>query len=243
MKYSNLFLFNAILIFAISFVSCSNDDDIPNDPAGAVILNMLNEDNGRTKLGYSDVYINAANNFYSSSYMFSGLGKKNGLGSISDIFLTTGTGTAAVVPGYAYQIFSSAAIKKFPSGKLALNIQSDYYNVFVDSQLKKDSEIIGAIVKFVTVDVPDNGLPTYGTNIGTLVFRDDNKHEIELVLPTSEFEYETTFWERPDEFEHKKDGNKLVVRLLSFSGTSNDRGFYIRIKDSYTYVHVIFAAY
>jgi hypothetical protein len=47
------------------FVACSNDDDnTPDDPAGTVTLNMLNENNGMTELGNSDVYINKANNFY-----------------------------------------------------------------------------------------------------------------------------------------------------------------------------------
>lgn len=38
------------------FVNCS-DDDTPEDPADTITLNMLNEHNGKTYLGESNVYI------------------------------------------------------------------------------------------------------------------------------------------------------------------------------------------
>ena len=47
------------------FVNCS-DDDTPDDPADTITLNMLNEHNGKTYLGESNVYINEANNFITS---------------------------------------------------------------------------------------------------------------------------------------------------------------------------------
>lgn len=238
MKISKLFLFSTILAFATSFVACSsdNDDDTPNDPVGTVTLNMLNEDNGQTVLGNSDVYINNANNFYSPSCLLSSLGKKNGLGSVSDILLIGGTNTVAVEPGNAYQVFNSAVVKEFPSGKLALSIGSNYYNVFVVSLTKEEEVVIGANVKFVLMDVPGNDLPKLNSNIGTLNHLNANEHEITIELPSSDFEYEATFNNVFNKFEHKKEGNKLIVKLVEYEGIPQEIGFYIRIKESYTYV-------
>ncbi|MDR1646395.1 MAG: DUF5036 family protein [Tannerellaceae bacterium] len=197
---------------------------------------MMNENNGMTELGNSDVYINNANNFYSQSCLLSSLGKKNELGNISDILLLGGTNTTAVEPGKAYQIFSKESIKKFPSGKLALNIAANYYNVYVVSQMKQENTITGAIVKFILMDVPKNDLPAFNDNIGTLLdYTNTNLSEITIELPTSDFEYEPTFNNVFNVFEHKKEGNKLIVRIIEYS-LPQDIGFYIRIKDSYTYV-------
>ena len=67
---------------AFGVASCS-DDDTPGDPAGTVMLNMLDEHNGRTLLDDSDIYINDAGNFVSggdcSLFM---LGKASGLGAV-----------------------------------------------------------------------------------------------------------------------------------------------------------------
>ena len=52
-------------LFALIICSCNNDDDLEM-PADAITLNMMNEGNGKTVLGESDLYINAANNFYTS---------------------------------------------------------------------------------------------------------------------------------------------------------------------------------
>ncbi len=237
MKNSKLLLVSAALLLTTSFVTCSSsDDDTPNDPVGTVTLNMLNEDNGQTELGNSDVYIDNGNNFYSSSCLLSSLGKKNGLGSISDILLIGGTNTIAAEPENAYQVFPSAAIREFPSGKLALSIGSNYYNVYVVSQMKQEDAVIGANVKFILMDVPGNDLPKLNTNIGTLDHNNANQQEITIELPTSDFEYEPTFGNNVNEYEHGKNGNKLTIKLIDFF-MPVDFGFYIRIKDSYTYVY------
>ena len=62
------------------FVNCS-DDDTPDDPADTITLNMLNEHNGKTYLGESNVYINEANNFITSKNFISDVG--NGAGVVS----------------------------------------------------------------------------------------------------------------------------------------------------------------
>lgn len=237
MKISKLFLFSTVLAFATSFVACSSDDDdTPNDPIGTVTLNMMNEDNGQTELGNSDVYITNSNNFYSSSCMLSSLSKRNGLGSISEMLLLGGTNTAAVEPGNAYQVFSRDAVREFPSGKLALSIGANYYNVYVVSQIKQEDAVIGAIVKFALMDVPTNDLPKLNSNIGTLNHLNANEQEITIELPTSDFEYEANFNNLFNVYEHEKNGNKLIIKLIEYY-MPMDFSFYIRIKDSYTYVY------
>lgn len=236
MKLSKLFLFSTVLAFATSFIACSSDDDTPNDPVGTVTLNMLNEGNGQTVLGNSDVYIDNGNNFYSPSCLLSSFGKKNGLGSVSDILLIGGTNTAAVEPGNAYQVFYSGVVKEFPSGKLALSIGSNYYNIYVVSQMKQENTVIGAKVKFALMDVPTNDLPKSNSNIGTLDHLNANKQEITIELPTSDFEYEANFNNLFNVYEHEKIGNKLIVKLIEYF-MPMDFSFYIRIKDSYTYVY------
>lgn len=64
-----------ILLFlcSIGFVSCGDDDD-NKDPEGSVTLNMMNEGNGKTLLGQSDVYINNSNNFKTSTCYIAGRG-------------------------------------------------------------------------------------------------------------------------------------------------------------------------
>lgn len=237
MKISKLFLFSTVLAFAIFFIACSSDDDdTPNDPIGTVTLNMLNEDNGQTVLGNSDVYIDNGNNFYSPSCLLSSLGKKNGLGSVSDILLIGGTNTVAIEPGNAYQVFNSGVVKEFPSGKLALSIGSNYYNVYIVSQMKQENTVIGANVKFALMDVPTNDLPKLNSNIGTLDHLNANQQEITIELPTSDFEYEANFNNLFNVYEHEKTGNKLTIKLISYY-MPMDFSFYIRIKDSYTYVY------
>ncbi|GHV56849.1 hypothetical protein FACS1894182_04280 [Bacteroidia bacterium] len=234
---TNLFLFITLLIFETSFVSCSNNDNnTPDDPIGTVSLNMMNEDNGMTVLGNSDLYINKANNFYSPSCLLSSLGKTDGLGSISDILLIGGTNTAAVEPGNAYQIFEKETIREFPSGKLALNIAANYYNVYVVSQMKQENTVTGANVKFVLMDVPKNGLPPLNANIGTLDHLNASQFEITIELPTSDFEFERAFNNLFNVFEVEKEGNKLIVKLVEYS-LPQDIVFYIRIRDSYTCVY------
>lgn len=239
MKIKSFFYVAFLSAFIFCTASCSDDDDNFADPVGTVSLNMMNEDNGKTELGHSDVYIDNANNFCSNSCLLSSLGKKKGLGSIQDMQFKAGTNKAAVELGNAYQIFKSNAVMKFPSGKMALRIDSDYYNVYAVSPIKKDNaEVVGANVKFVLMDIPHNDLPEYGSAVGLIDHVRPNTWEVAIDLPTADFEYEPTFSNVLNKLEHEKDGNRIIVRLVRYDGYNQSLGFYIRIEDSYTYVFV-----
>lgn len=59
MKTKKLFGMLLLFLSSISFISCSDDNDA-KDPEDTITLNMLNEENGKTLLGVSDVYINSS---------------------------------------------------------------------------------------------------------------------------------------------------------------------------------------
>lgn len=224
---------SALFLFVIA---CSNDNEDPEFPSGTVSLNMLNEDSGRTELGNSDVYIDSTYNFHGISCSLASIGKQNGLTNMPDPQIQNLNPRVAVEQGCAYQIFSDASLREFPSGKLALNIKANYYNVYVDTPIKQGETYVGAVVKFILLDVPSYGLPDFGTDIGTLDHLDGNKKEIVLELPTSDFEYEPEFNNFFNKFEHTKSSNKLIVKLIEYEDFPQSIGFYIRIKNSYTYV-------
>lgn len=234
MKTTNLFLVAIILMSTINFISCDKDDDV-KEPQGAVAVNMLNESNGKTLLGTSDVYIDKANNFTSNWCAIARLGKKNGLQN-ADPLLQNLADKVAVEPGNCYQIFNENALYRFPSGEYALNIDADYYNVFVASQIKQDDKTIGANVKYALQKVPKHGLPEYDKNIGVLNPRLGVK-ELTIELPTSDFEYEPRFANSQYYIlHHQKDGKKIIVEVIELR-RNEVFGFYIRIKGSYTYVY------
>lgn len=93
------------------FVNCS-DDDTPDDPADTITLNMLNEHNGKTYLGESNVYINEANNFITSKNFISDVGNGAGVGANILPSLTNLTHEVAVTPGHIYQIFLKNPIQE-----------------------------------------------------------------------------------------------------------------------------------
>ncbi|WP_308502950.1 DUF5036 family protein [uncultured Alistipes sp.] len=68
---------------ACTKLSCSKKEGNPADPAGTAMLNMYNEQNGKTILSDSDIYINDAGNFISpSSCQLFVLGQSSGLGGV-----------------------------------------------------------------------------------------------------------------------------------------------------------------
>lgn len=152
MKRFLLPLVCAALAFGVA--SCS-DDDTPGDPAGTVMLNMLDEHNGRTLLDDSDIYINDAGNFVSggdcSLFM---LGEASGLGAVRIASLRNPVPEAAVSPGQGYAAVCSAAAMQFPSQCVALPLDGSGANLLkfyvVSSLPDGENGSKGAVVKFVT---------------------------------------------------------------------------------------------
>lgn len=161
------------------FLNCS-DDDTPDDPADTITLNMLNEHNGKTYLGESNVYINEANNFITSKNFISDVGNGAGVGANILPSLTNLTHEVAVTPGHIYQIFDKNTLIDFPSGNRAIQVEASYYQVYVVSKIVNSDMTIGATVKYISVFPNNNELPAYGHNIGSLHYIDET---VELALP------------------------------------------------------------
>ena len=74
------FLFQLLLAaFLLPAFSCSDDDSAP-EINNATTLNMLDVENGATRLGNSDIYINAANNFQTNECLIAEIGPSKGIG-------------------------------------------------------------------------------------------------------------------------------------------------------------------
>ena len=154
------FLFQLLLAaFLLPAFSCSDDDSAP-EINNATTLNMLDVENGATRLGNSDIYINAANNFQTNECLIAEIGPSKGIGKV--IPPQVGNGLvyqAAVTPGHLYQAFKEEAVKQFPSGKFALALAGDYYQFYVGSEIMKEEKRVGAVIQFALINPEADGLP------------------------------------------------------------------------------------
>lgn len=100
-------LFQLLLAaFLLPIFSCSDDDSMP-EINNATTLNMLDVENGATRLGNSDIYINAANNFQTNECLIAEIGPSKGIGkAISPQVGSSLVYQAAVTPGNLYQAFN-----------------------------------------------------------------------------------------------------------------------------------------
>ena len=90
------------------------------------MLNMFNEQNGKTILSDSDIYIDDAGNFVSpgSCQLFM-LGKGSGLGAVRISDLQNPAPQVAVVKNYGYVAVRGVAAYKFPSQCVALPLDAE----------------------------------------------------------------------------------------------------------------------
>ena len=167
MKTKHLLGIPLLFLCATSFFACSDDDD-NKDPEGSVTLNMMNEENGKTLLGVSDVYINEANNFKTSYCFIADMGKTSGLGTSTKNLLNNLSQEIAIIPNHLYHIYDENIIQDFPSGNRAVMIGSGYYKVYVEELITKENLTTGAILKYILAYPETNALPEYETNIGTM---------------------------------------------------------------------------
>lgn len=234
-KHKFIFISIALLL-ATTWVSCNKNDDDLTEPAGAVTINLMNEFNGKTVLGNSDVYIEKGSNFYGPNCMLAALGSQKGLTSKTPL-LDGLAPRIAVEPGNGFQVFLQSSVRMFPSGKLALNITGDYYNAYVLKNIEQNDSVVGATVKFALMKVPDYGLPAYNTEVGAINHYDFENRDLTIDLPSSDFEVEPVFaGTNYYTLEYKKEGKKLIVSLIDFQNPKVF-GFYIRINQTYTYVY------
>ena len=229
-----------LLVCISSIFSCSKTDEVPGDPQNTIDLNMYDESNGKTLLGFSDVYINNAQNFKSVLSVINGYGKMSGLGeNVSlDLTLNNLVKEIAVKQGNLYQVYHTNSLFEFPSGQCAIRRDAAYYKIFVSSVIKAEEEkAVGAEVKFVSEYPHSKGLPEIKHHIGTLQYSSDF---LEIELP-SDVEW---FLERDDDEKHfdiKMENGKLKITLKTqpdkIYGPFGDYDLYIRLGSVYTEIH------
>lgn len=146
---------------ALLFLPACSDNDEPEIPGNAITLNMMNDDNGETSIGNSDVHINSSNNFISSYCDIVDLGRKGNFNQNPD--LTQIARQMAVTPGNYYQIVLSGDIHNV-AGQRAFPLSGYFYNVYVDSWLyNSDNSICGAKVQYAECTPSTNKLPEWDT--------------------------------------------------------------------------------
>jgi len=149
---------------------CACDDNPLENPYNMVTVNMHDEDNGRTLMGLTDIYITRDHNFYSpSEYYICDFGAVLDLGHVEEQKpdLSTVTNVAAVQPDEGYLAFRRDQSMRFSSGKVAIASTASYYRMWVDEWIKKDKLAIGAVVNFATYLPSSDGLPEWGTVAAT----------------------------------------------------------------------------
>lgn len=130
-------------------------------PTNAIALNMMIGDS-ETTIGGSDVFINASNNFTSYDCGIADLGRKGGFNQNPN--LSQLAQEIAVTPGNFYQIVLANKVQTV-AGDRALPINTNYYNVYVDSWIyDKDKDIAGAKSAILSVSPKSNSFPN-GTAI------------------------------------------------------------------------------
>lgn len=238
MRTKNLFGLFLLFLSLVGFGSC-NDDDI-KEPADAVTLNMLNEKNGKTFLGTSDVFINTSNNFQTYSCFIADAGPMSGLGANVAPQLNNLTKEAAVVAGHFYQIYDRQTLLDFPSGNRAIQAGTGYYKVYVTNPIYSGDTMTGATVKYVLTYPEVKDLPEYGSVIGTL---EQVGESFEYVLPKGAEYVLDEYWDSvANAFDVQTAGNKLTVSLLRTPnheyGPYGTYKIYMRIGVVYTVVEV-----
>ena len=232
MKKNLLFQF-LLAAFLLAAFSCSDDDSMP-EIDNATTLNMLDVENGTTRLGNSDIYINAANNFQTNECLIAEIGLSKGLGKVVPPQIGSGlVYQAAVMPGHLYQAFKAEAVMQFPSGKFALALAGDYY--YVDSEIMKEEQRIGAVVRFALIEPEDEGLPAYDSTIGTV--QSGSSDEIVHEFPEgTEFRYDSSLDEI---FQISTEGGVLKASMwVSWSDTRGNYAIYARHNEVYTKVYI-----
>lgn len=182
MRLKRILNIASVLLLSLSFllfIGCGKDE-VPGDPSDTVTLNMLNEQNGKTLLGTSDVYINKSNNFYTSRSFISDAGSASGVGVKIELRLGNLVQEAAVLPGHVYHIYDNRTIRDFPSGTRAVQVGAGFYQVYVVSPIMTNDVLSGALVKYVLAYPDLKGLPEFEHELGDI---HNAGESIEMVLP------------------------------------------------------------
>lgn len=230
---------------ACTTLSCSKDDD-PTDPAGTAQLNMYNEQNGKTILSDSDIYIDDAGNFVSpSSCQLFMLGQSSGLGGMRVSELRNPATQVAVVRNCGYVAVRGSVARRFLSQCVALptdpSVGVNFLKFYVLGDISDPERgNLGAVVKFV-IERPQNyWLPEWGSTPYRLDYSSKGLgDEISVAMPSDNFEAEL---DGNGELVCEKRGRNLVFKMIDWPsyGSSVIENYTLRLRvgESYTQVQV-----
>ena len=178
-----------LALFAIGLTACSKDEGPVPFPAGTATLYMMNEENGRTTLGNSDVYITAEGNFRSAQFPIFDVGETRGIGQIEMPDFVNMASEVAVRPRHGYVICSPRDIVAFPSRTQAIAENAAVYRVWVDSWIRDQERVTGANVRFL-LGRPDeqDRMPAWGSDLGALNWNDTESRSetLRIAIPASD---------------------------------------------------------
>ncbi len=215
--------------------SCSNDE--PTEPINTAELNMMNVDNGKTKLGKSDVYIDEANNFHSEgNWYLADAGKVGNLGANGSFDASVLESQVRVIPGHLYYLFPKSIVHTFPSGKNAILNGSKYYKMYVTSEIKNGNEVIGAVVRFAETILENKALYKSGTIVGTVDsdrFASLESKSLKIPLP-KDGEYDKR-WDNNEALTVSEDNGQIVFRAGDKAENYTGVSFGINLRLGYIY--------
>ena len=202
----------------------------------------MNEDNGRTILGNSDIYITNELNFRSDQFPIMDMGERKGISDIDMPNFINMAPEVAVLPGHGYVTCCADHVRTFGSQKKAIKEDADVYRIFVDSWIEdKEQAKTGANVYFL-LGKPDesNQIPVWNSNIGTLTWNYETNtcSTLHLPLPSSkpdDIEIEFADAVGADELTYSINSNSVDFTLNQPFGTDS---YKLRIRCKHVYTEV-----
>ena len=163
----NICLLTALL--SLSLTSCHDRDkyDVPDD---MVTIKMMDEDNGKTVIGLTDIYMTRAHNLVTNDYYLVDMGQVLDLGHVEENepdFVTL-TDKAAVGEYEGYLAFLRTDLKRFPSGISGIALNAQYYRIWVDEFIEDGDKKVGATVCFAQFRPKQNNLPNWQAVAGVI---------------------------------------------------------------------------
>ena len=229
------------LCSAVGFTGCG-DDDI-KFPEGTANLRMMNEDNGQTLLGNSDVYLTRNGNFYSNQSPIFDLGKTKGISDIGMPNFVNMAHEVAAQPGHGYVVCDADDVTTFPSGRKAIAQNASVYRFYMDSWIEdNDKNITGANVLFL-LGKPDeeHALPAWDSKLETVTWNYDKgeSNTVSLKFPTADIEVQPL--DNTEDQDYALNYNisgKTVTFTLRMNWGFGEYRFNVRHKNAYTRITV-----
>ena len=248
MKTNRTLLRALLLCLCTAFLTtgCGDDEETNLFPEGTAALRMMNESNGKTILGNSDLYITDSGNFYSEQFPLFDMGEKRGLSDIGMPDFINMSHEVAVNPKHGYLLCDSRDITTFSGSQTyAIARNSRVYRFYVDSWIQENGKNIGANVFFLLGN-PDKDcvLPEWDSTIAVLNPNwEKGEFTGSLTLPGARAEdLEVEFPNRQTEdmpMQYDITGNVITFRLDQAEWDYITKTFRIRIRHKHIYTEGI----